>query len=46
MIDATQATRDRSAATTSVLKGMGEALGIDSSGFAFSEAVIEPPYDP
>ena len=46
MIDAKKATRDRGDATTSVLKGMGEALGINASGFAFSEAVIEPPYDP
>ena len=45
MIDPRQATRDRSDATGEVLKGMGSALGIDSRGFAFSEAVVDPPYD-
>ena len=45
MIDPRQATRDRSEATGEVLKGMGSALGIDSRGFAFSEAVVDPPYD-
>ena len=45
MIDPRQATRDRSDTPGEVLTGMGDALGIDSRGFAFSEAVVDPPYD-
>ncbi len=46
MIDPTQATRERKDATDVVLKGMGDALGVDAAGLLFSSNVIEPPYDP
>jgi len=45
VIDVEKATTTRSDATTAVLKGMGDALGVDARGLVFSESVIEPPYD-